>query len=280
MALNHKVENHMLRVFYQVLALLALSGNIIWGQGADSILSLSQALQTGLQNNLILQQDRQRIQQGQARLQMQKSGYFPRVSANGLYNHVTDFPEVALPLGSAIGGAGDVNIYDFSVKLQQPLFTGFRVKNLVRSAGAELEYNESQYRSNLHLLVYQITNTYRAAQLNQLQQQVLQSSMQRVKNDLQTTRNLYRAGQCSAFDTLTIANQYLNIQTDLNEMIHQYQNILTRLEFLLNITSVQGVDTFSASTIGKLSAKGSGKPSGIETDKAPGQLTDFLQKKH
>jgi outer membrane protein len=246
MALNHKVENHMLRLFYQILVIIALSGNIIWGQEAGGILSLSQALQTGLKNNLILQQERQRIQQGQAKLQMQKSAYFPRVSANGLYNHLTDFPDVNLPLGSAVGGAEDINIYDFSFKLQQPIFTGFRVKNLVRSAGADLEYNESQYQSNLHLLVYQVANTYRAAQLIQLQQQVLQASLQRVENDLETTRNFYRAGQCSAFDTLTIANQHLNIQTELNEMVHQYQNILTQLEFLLNIKSVQGVENFSA----------------------------------
>jgi len=246
MALNHKVENHMNR-FGHLLFILTLIGWIPGeGQPFSGILSLQQALQMGLQNNLGLQQEQLRIQQGNSKVQMQKSAYFPKISGSVLYNHLTDFPDVDLPFNNSAASSEPINIYDLSLKLQQPIFNGFRINNLVRSAAEEQKYSESQYQVNKNLLIYQITTTYQNAQLNELQQQVLQASLQRVKNDLETSRHFYRAGQNSAFDTLTISNQYLNIQTDLNELIHQYQTVLTRLESLLNFTPVQGVEKFSA----------------------------------
>ena len=233
--------------FGHLLFILTLIGWIPGeGQPFSGILSLQQALQMGLQNNLGLQQEQLRIQQGNSKVQMQKSAYFPKISGSVLYNHLTDFPDVDLPFNNSAASSEPINIYDLSLKLQQPIFNGFRINNLVRSAAEEQKYSESQYQLNKNLLIYQITTTYQNAQLNELQQQVLQASLQRVKNDLETSRHFYRAGQNSAFDTLTISNQYLNIQTDLNELIHQYQTVLTRLESLLNFTPVQGVEKFSA----------------------------------
>ena len=238
----------MNRFYYQLFTIMFLGWSISLGQQPPGALSLSQALEFGLQHNLNLLQEQQRIQQGQSKMQMQKSAYFPKITAGALYNHLTDFPDVDLPFNNSAGESEPINIYDFSFKLQQPIFTGFRINNLVRSAIEEQKYSESQYQVNKNLLVYQITTAYQTAQLNELQQQVLQASLQRVKNDLETTRNFYQAGQTSAFDTLTMSNQYLNIQTELNEMIHQYQTILTRLEYLLNITPVKGVENFSDSS--------------------------------
>ena len=233
--------------FGHLLFILTLIGWIPGeGQPFSGILSLQQALQMGLQNNLGLQQEQLRIQQGNSKVQMQKSAYFPKISGSVLYNHLTDFPDVDLPFNNSAASSEPINIYDLSLKLQQPIFNGFRINNLVRSAAEEQKYSESQYQVNKNLLIYQITTTYQNAQLNELQQQVLQASLQRVKNDLETSRHFYRAGQNSAFDTLTISNQYLNIQTDLNELIHQYQTVLTRLESLLNFTPIQGVEKFSA----------------------------------
>jgi len=238
----------MNRYFGQLVAIMLLGWSISPGQQPPVILSLPQALEIGLENNLNLQQEEQRIQQGQSKMQMQKSAYFPKISASALYNHLTDFPDVDLPFNEAAGGSELINIYDLSFKLQQPIFAGFRINNLVRSAREEQKYSESQYQVSKNLLIYQITTTYQTAQLNDLQQRVLQTSLQRVKNDLETTRHFYQAGQTTSFDTLTMSNQYLNIQTELNEMIHQYQTILTRLEYLLNISPVKGVENFSDSS--------------------------------
>jgi outer membrane protein len=235
----------MNRVGYFLFVLTIIGWSFIRGQQLSGIVSLQQALEIGLQNNLSLQQDQLRLQQGNSKVKMQQSAYFPKISAGALYNHLTDFPDVDMPFGNAAASTEPINIYDFSLKVQQPIFNGFRINNLVRSAAEDQKYSESQYRANENLLVYQITTTYQNAQLNNLHQQVLQASLQRVKNDLETSRHFYQAGQNSAFDTLTMANQYLNIQTEINELIHQYQTILTRLEYLLNFSPIQGVEKFS-----------------------------------
>lgn len=228
------------------LILLVSHHTIGLTQESAKILSLSQALEIGQKNNLNLQQGQQRIQQYTAKMQVQKSSYFPKIAASGLYNHITDIPDINLPVFPATTTANDVDLYDLSLKLQQPIFTGFRISNLLRSAKEELNYSQAQYLTDMNGITYQIITVYRSAQLNLLQQKVFQSSLQRIKNDLESTLNFYRAGQTSAFDTLTMANQCLKIQTELNELSRHYQILLTQLEFLLNISPVEGVEEFTS----------------------------------
>jgi len=218
-------------------------------QESAKILSLSQALEIGQKNNLSLQQGQQRIEQYTAKVQAQKSSYFPKLAASGLYNHITDIPDINLPGFPATSTANNVDLYDLSLKLQQPIFTGFRVSNLLHSAKEELNSSQAQYLTEVNGISYQIISVYRSAQLNLLQQKVLKSSLQRIQNDLKSTLQFYRAGQTSAFDTLTMANQYLKIQTELNELNHHYQILLTQLEFLLNMSPVEGVEEFSSTEI-------------------------------
>ncbi len=239
----------MWKVFISSLIVFVSPYCFTMAQESPKILTLSQALEIGQKNNFSLQQAQQRIQQYTAKMSIQRSAYFPKVSASGLYNHITDIPDVNLPVFPATSPSNDVDIYDFSLKLQQPLFTGFRISNLLRSAREERNHSQAQYLMEVNGISYQITSVFRSAQLNLLQQKVLRSSLQRIKNDLESTRNFYQAGQTSAFDTLTMANQYLKIQTDMNELNHQYQNLLTQLEFLLNLKSVQGVEEFSSTSL-------------------------------
>lgn len=231
------------------LIILVFYPNLDTAQESLKILSLSQALEIGQRNNINLQQGQQRIQQSMAKMQAQKSSYFPKVAASGLYNHITDIPDINLPVFPTTTTANDVDLYDLSLKLQQPLFTGFRIHHLLRSTEEELNYSQAQYLTDMNEIAYQIIAVYRSAQLNLLQQKVLQSSFRRIKNDLESTLHFYRAGQTSAFDTLTMANQYLKIQTELNELNHHYQILLNQLEFLLNISPIHGVEEFSSTEI-------------------------------
>ena len=99
--------------FGHLLFILTLIGWIPGeGQPFSGILSLQQALQMGLQNNLGLQQEQLRIQQGNSKVQMQKSAYFPKISGSVLYNHLTDFPDVDLPFNNSAASSEPINIYD------------------------------------------------------------------------------------------------------------------------------------------------------------------------
>jgi outer membrane protein TolC len=208
-------------------------------------LSLVQAIELARNNNLSLKQQEARIKQAQQNLNIQKAGLFPKISAQGTYSYTSELANLQIPNTLINIEAGFNNLYDLNVNLQQPIFTGFRTLNLVKSASADVNSTKSQRLIITNQLILQIQDIYYTAQLNQLQQQVLKSSIERAQKDLQSINNFYYAGQMSAFDTLRVANQLLTIQTQLNEIKHKFNIILTQLAFILNIDRVISVKPFS-----------------------------------
>ena len=169
---------------------------------------------------------------------------FPKIYTNGSYNFISEIPKLKLAGIPIDISAGANNQYDVNIQIQQPIFTGFRSLNLIKSANEDLKIKRSQSRSILNQILYQIHNIFYSAQLNQLQQKVLQASLERAHKDLTTTINFYKAAQISAFDTLRIANQYLDIKTHLNRLAHEYEVILTQLAVVLNISDVKKYSHF------------------------------------
>jgi outer membrane protein TolC len=243
MELNHKNGKVMKHYFSIILVFLIYAG--VFSQNNPAPLSLSDAVRLGKASNLSLQQQLERIQQARANLDVQKAGYFPTLTANGLFNYVSNIPELNLPLGPGAAGADEVKIYDFNLQLQQPLFTGFRLRHQVKAAGEELLYSESQLQEIKNQIIFQITQIYYAAQLNLMQQKVYRTSLERTGYTLELTKNMFEAGQMRAIDTLSVSNQLLHITTALNKLQHEYAVILTQLELILNSEGIRGVQSFS-----------------------------------
>jgi outer membrane protein len=222
---------------------------IIHSQGTDQLLSLKDAIDLGKSNNLSLAQQAERIEQAKAALNINKAGYFPKLTAGGLFNYLSDIPELNLPLGPGAGGPSEAKIYDFSLQIQQPIFTGFRLRNQVKAASQDIEYSKSQLQQVQNQIMFQIAQVYYAAQLNLLQQEVYKTSLQRSKNNLYLTKNLFNAGQIRSIDTLTVSNQLFQLETALNKLQHDYAVILTQLELILNSSSIKGVQSFSTTDL-------------------------------
>jgi outer membrane protein len=217
----------------------------LYSQSIQESLSLVQAIELAKNNNLSLKQQEERIQQARRALNIQKTGLFPKISAQGAYSYTSELAKLLIPNTPINIKAGFNNLYDVNVNLQQTIFTGFRTLNLVKSATADVNSSKSQQLILTNQLILQIQDIYYTAQLNQLQQQILKNSMERSQKDLRSVQNFYNAGQMSAFDTLRVANQLLTIQTELNEIKHQFKIILTQLAFILNIDEIKRVESFT-----------------------------------
>ena len=217
-------------------------------------ISLSRALELSKQNNLTLQQQTRRLEQARAALAAQKAEYFPTVSLNGSYNYISELAKLTLPI--SLPGtpppeieAGVNNQYDLVLQVQQPLFTGFRTRNLVKSAAENIRQAEAQKQAVENRILLQIHSIYYSAQLNELQQRVLQTSRERLRQQLQVVKNLFVAGQATGFDTLKMSNQLLDIQTKQARLGHVSKVILSQLALVLNVPSVPSVEKFSAENL-------------------------------
>ncbi|OPX31426.1 hypothetical protein B1H10_08815 [candidate division KSB1 bacterium 4484_188] len=133
--------------------------------------------------------------------------------------------------------------------MQQPLFTGFRTRNMVKSAAENIRQAEAQKQAVENRILLQIHSIYYSAQLNELQQRVLQTSRERLRQQLQVVKNLFVAGQATGFDTLKMSNQLLDIQTKQARLGHVSKVILSQLALVLNVPSVPSVEKFSAENL-------------------------------
>lgn len=214
---------------------------------AQESLTLQRAWQIALVQNLSLQQQAQQISRAQEELAIQKSGYLPTLSAGASYRFVSELARLELPFSLPNTPteieAGVKNQYALTLNLQQPLFTGFRTANLIRSARRQHQAQIEQREVLRNQLLLQVGLLYYDIQLNMLQQGVLQQAVERADLQLNKVRNLLQAGQATAFDTLEVANRRLQAASDRGRLEDDRSILLSQLSYLINTPGPVTVDS-------------------------------------
>ena len=236
----------MHRIVIIILGLLFVLPFPLSAQSAKESLTLEEAIRLSLENNLTLKQQEDRIRQAEAELKIQKTGYLPSLNLGSSYSYTSELASLQLPfsvpgVGAVTIDAGTKNRYDLNATINQPLFTGFRIRNLTRAAEQQMQESHSQKQMARNSILLNTHNIYYAAQLNLLQQNILSSSITRGEQDLQSVKNFLAAGQVSPFDTMKVANHVLNLKTQFQSLQHQQAIILSQLAYILNINNIASV---------------------------------------
>lgn len=205
---------------------------------AQNRVTLQGAWEMAAVNNLTLQQQEKTLQQAAAEEQIQRSAFLPALNFSAGFQHVSEIAEIELPFrvpgAPSTIEAGVRDRYDLALSVQQPLFTGFRTRNLVNAARQQRYAQEIQQEMVLNQLRWQIGMVFYQLQLNLQQQAVLAAGILRADNQLQVTRHRLLAGQTAAFDTLEAANRKLQLESQQQQLKNFYQILLSQFRFLLN----------------------------------------------
>ena len=215
---------------YTLIGLFFITGTLRAENGDH--LTLRSALQLAKDNNLTLQQQLLLLEQAETEIGIQQTGYYPSLSASSLSSWVFfNKPPINIP-----GDNDRVSINIFSVGVEQPIFLGFRTVNRVNMAEERLNTQKSSSRSIRDRLLLQTGLLYYDLQLNLLNQDVLQQSLSRARNQLEKTRNLLAAEQVTWFDTLEVSNRMLELTTTLNELEGNFAILQDRIAHLMNVS--------------------------------------------
>ncbi|NOX36883.1 MAG: TolC family protein [Calditrichaeota bacterium] len=203
-------------------------------------MTLKGTLQQVLKSNLSLQQQSIQLQQLEKELRIQRAQRRPQIQLQAGYQYISEVAEFQLPFpipgqSPQVIQAGVYHQYDVALQIQQPLFTGFRIRNAIRLAEEELQAAQIQYQQQLHRLLFRTGQLYLHIQQLRLQQSVLQQNELRVQSHLQTVKQFYRQGQATALDTLQVATRLLELQQMLQELKHREIMARTRLAQLLGM---------------------------------------------
>lgn len=105
---------------------------------AQTTVTLPEAWNIALENNLTLQQQQKAIQQAREETAIQKTSYLPVFNGSATFYYQSSLPiqEVPIPLLNQefTIEIGVKDQYNLGLTVNQPIFTGFRTRNLVKAA--------------------------------------------------------------------------------------------------------------------------------------------------
>jgi len=219
---------------------------------------LQQLWQTALRNNPAYLSARAEAEKAEHEVSYQKREWLPKLNGQASYSYVSEVPQLELPFKlagvSAVQiTAGTYRRYDLSASLQQPIFTGGRLRNQVKLAEHGAAASRAQLQAKRNALLLQVGVLYYEVLQSNLQEKVLDAGIARAELHLRRARSLMQAAQATAFDTLEVANRRLSLINRKNQLRNSRKILLARLQRLLKTDTLPTISSRdSLQLMGKL----------------------------
>lgn len=205
-------------------------------------LSLSQCVDSALQNSLQIKSDNYDLDKTKASVGQAYSSLLPSVNAGGSYQYQFNVPVQVIPAEAFGGQPGTYQAMKFSVpqsksltlEASQPLFNASSLIAL-KAAKVAINRNLLQIQSSKEDLVYNVSATYYNIQAIIKQVELHKNNLSNTEALLVSTTDQFNAGLATQTDVdrLTVSrdNTKASLENDLNSLEKQYN----LLKLLMNV---------------------------------------------
>ena len=217
-------------------------------QAAGDVLTLRQAVQTSLEENQQLENARHVLSAAQAQAREAWGNVMP--SANFTMNYTRNLllPKFFLP-GEFFGQPGELvavetgsdNSWLAQARVDQPLFNGQAFLGVGAAARFE-ELQQEVLRGSAQQVATSTRLRYYDVLLAREQQRLTSNSVARVKQVLEETRKLNRAGLASEYDVLRLEVELSNLEPNLRRSENALESARRALAVEMGIESLDGVE--------------------------------------
>ena len=199
--------------------------------GAQEVLSLSQCLKTGIENNLGLQAQQNEVRKGKHAISENRAKLLPQINAVASFNDNFN-PPVSVTDGSAYGNPYNVTKtlqYNASagLQLQMPLYnqTAYTAVDIARTLD---NINRLTYEKAREDLILQIAKMYYLGQSTAEQIGIVRENIDRLRELRDITHAFYDNGMAMEVDLK-------RVNINLENMQVQYDNAQAMLTQQLNL---------------------------------------------
>ena len=181
------------------------------GAHAQRQLTLDEAIALGKENSKMLRVSTAKVDAAEARAGEASTALLPSLKFEGSYKRLSDVDPFAVKVPfypSPIEISPIVlNNYNVRVSLQQPLFTGFKLRSNARVAEYLAGASVSDHRNDLADLVLNITTAYWTLFQSRETKRFVDENVTRLESYRRDTENLMKAGMATRNDLLKIQVQ-------------------------------------------------------------------------
>lgn len=218
----------MRKAFFSLFLLAALvdlgplraGTEMMYSQEAVPRFTLHEAILTALQRNPDIQRARQEIERTKGLYLELRAEALPRIDGTGQYTdtdpHLTRFTGDGGDLGGLDSGFDTVNQnYTIRIQAMQPIFSGGRIPNQIRSANFQRDAAYFAFRDTIDLVIATVRTQFYQVLLNGALIGVQEESVNLLRSQLQDQQNRFEAGTVPRFNVLQAQVALSNQQPEL-----------------------------------------------------------------
>ena len=205
-------------------------------------LSLEEAIQTGFEKSPLIQMSGMSVQAAEARARETATTMMPSLRFAGSYNRLSDVPAFAIDLPAQDFPANGIDIfpnivdhYSARISVQQPLFTGFRLRENRNAARYNAEAERYGYDADKNELEYMITKAYWNLYRAKESERVVSASVNHLHEHLTNVENFYKEGMVTRNEVLKVQVQLSNTRISLIEAQNNVRIATIRLNNLIGL---------------------------------------------
>jgi outer membrane protein TolC len=212
-------------------------------------ITLQQAIDLALQNNLDIQQAHQQLEQYQAALQEARAANLPTLDASASLTHAESQQQVSSFAEGSVGTTGvstslqttDSNTLSGTLEANYDLFTSGQRSANIHAAETQVRYQEWVIEAQIQETVLDVTNDYYDLQEANEQVRIYTDTLAQAEQSLRDAEAKERAGIGTYFDVLQAQVQVANARQNLVEQRSQQAIAKRTLAQLLNLSQTADV---------------------------------------
>ncbi len=203
-------EINKIKLLSTILAALLLAGVGLAQQKRQ--LTIDESIQIGIENSKTLHSSKMKIMSAEAQLSQTNASMLPALSLGASYTRLSAINpfEVQTPFGNFVISPSILNNYSATLKLQQPLFTGFKLSSSSDIAKYNSMAAKQDFTKDKQDVVYSIKNAYWNLYLAGKFKEAVDENVQEVKAHLEDIQNFYKQG-------LATRNEVLKVEVQLSQ---------------------------------------------------------------
>ena len=222
----------------RIILLLVLATTYSVAQDSKT-LTLEDAIRIGKEGSKTLKAASMKVEAASAKANEVNTNLLPSLKFEAGYKRLSDVDPFAVSLpflpSPVVLSPIVLNNYNLKVSLQQPLFTGFKLRSNARAAELTATAAEFELRSDEADLVLNIKNAYWMLYQTREVKKFVDENMERLDAHVVDTKNLMKAGLATRNDLLKIEVQGSNAKLTQIDAVNDVQVALMNLNNLLGL---------------------------------------------
>jgi len=204
--------------------ILGFSISLLWitpGFGKGKMeLTLEESINIALKRSSSLVIADAKVREAKAKVGETRAGFFPQVTGKGSYTRLDVAPYMSLskfpfplPPGTpAEVKMGDDEMYNSSISVRQPIFTGFRILNGYKMAGYGARAEEFNYKKTESDVIFNVESAFYGVLKAQEFEKVSEQALEQMEAHVRDLENMYKVGMIAENDLLKAKVQLSNVK--------------------------------------------------------------------